>query len=146
MVVNQSSENRTQSCRSSALFEMLVLVPDLVIGVRWRWCEYEDMTSQGVPSIPSMRLVPEPESEEAEVALAARSPWTNPELGHRHRLGGEPSLLATPAPSCPGCGVEMTFYGQLDSINDEICLADAGVCTVWICFDCYEAVARIEST
>ncbi len=96
--------------------------------------------------IPPIRLVPQPESEEAEAALEAKSPWTIAGLGHRHRLGGEPSLLSTPAPSCPGCAAQMTFYGQLDSINDEICLADAGVCTVWICFDCYEAEARIEST
>ena len=109
-------------------------------------CQHDSVTHQGPPSIPPIRLVPQPENEEAKVALEAKSPWTTPELGRRHRLGGEPSHLSTPAPSCPECRTEMWFYGQLDSINDEISLADAGVVTVWICFDCYEATARIDST
>lgn len=46
---------------------------------------------------------------------------------------------------CGACSEQTTFYGQLDSINDEICLADAGVVTVWVCFSCFDAQARIES-
>jgi hypothetical protein len=39
----------------------------------------------------------------------------------------------------------MTFYGQLDSINQDILIADAGIVMVFICFDCFEAQAVIES-
>lgn len=31
------------------------------------------------------------------------------------------------------------------SISDEICVADTGMVTVWICFGCFEAQARIET-
>ncbi|MEA2311420.1 MAG: hypothetical protein QOE28_1388 [Solirubrobacteraceae bacterium] len=39
----------------------------------------------------------------------------------------------------------MTFYGQLDSIGDDFALADAGVVEVFVCFDCFEAAARVSS-
>ena len=38
----------------------------------------------------------------------------------------------------------MTFYGQLDSISDEIVLADVGLVFVFVCFDCGEATAFIQ--
>ena len=40
----------------------------------------------------------------------------------------------------------MTFYGQLDSINDEFVIADVGVVLVFLCFDCFEAAAQVAST
>jgi hypothetical protein len=40
----------------------------------------------------------------------------------------------------------MTFYGQLDSLNDDVVLADAGVLLVFVCFDCFEAAALVAST
>jgi hypothetical protein len=39
----------------------------------------------------------------------------------------------------------MTFYGQLDSINDDICIADCGMVYVFICFECYKSIAIIQS-
>lgn len=39
----------------------------------------------------------------------------------------------------------MTFYGRLDSLNDEITLADVGVLLVFVCFDCFEAAAMVRS-
>jgi hypothetical protein len=39
----------------------------------------------------------------------------------------------------------MTFYGQLDSINDDIIIADCGMIYVFLCFDCYEVTAKIQS-
>ena len=39
----------------------------------------------------------------------------------------------------------MTFYGQLDSINDEFMIADVGIVRVFVCFDCFEAHATVES-
>jgi hypothetical protein len=40
----------------------------------------------------------------------------------------------------------MSFYGQLDSINDEYDLADCGVISVFVCFDCYETKSVLSST
>ncbi len=39
----------------------------------------------------------------------------------------------------------MTFYGQLDSVGDDICIADAGMVFVFLCFDCFEAAAMVQS-
>lgn len=40
----------------------------------------------------------------------------------------------------------MTFYGQLDSLNDQVVLADVGVVLVFVCFDCFESAATIASS
>jgi hypothetical protein len=95
--------------------------------------------------IPAFRLVAEPLSPEAEAAAGFE--WASPEVGTRHRLGGEPegALNAGEPPACPLCYQEMTFYGQLDSIGDDISLADAGVVLVYVCFDCFEAKAIVAS-
>ena len=95
--------------------------------------------------VPPFQLIPEPLNDQAARSLEAGFEWAAPEVGTRHRLGGEPSQQSMPEPSCSSCSARMTFYGQLDSISDEICLADAGLVTVWVCFDCFEAQARIES-
>jgi hypothetical protein len=39
----------------------------------------------------------------------------------------------------------MTFYGQLDSLNDDFCIADAGFVYVFVCFECSEAAAMVDS-
>ena len=39
----------------------------------------------------------------------------------------------------------MTFYGQLDSIKDEFCIADAGLIYVFACLECNEVKAVIET-
>ena len=39
----------------------------------------------------------------------------------------------------------MTFYGQLDSINDEFRLGDCGMVYVFVCFDCIEVTSLIQS-
>ncbi|MEA3215583.1 MAG: hypothetical protein QOJ19_1739 [Acidimicrobiia bacterium] len=102
-------------------------------------------------AIPPFRLIPEPLTEEATELPGFK--WAGPETGKRHRLGGEPSFLQQAAhPTCSSCGQEMTFYGQLDSINDEIVLADAGLVFVFVCFhcfcvcfDCFTSTAFIQS-
>jgi hypothetical protein len=48
-------------------------------------------------------------------------------------------------PRCSECGEPMTFYGQLDSINDDIALADCGLLYVFVCFDDFTAVAFVQS-
>lgn len=94
--------------------------------------------------VPAFRLVPEPLTEEAAELPGFK--WADPDIGTRHRLGGEPSFLQ-PAdhPRCDQCGEVMSFYGQLDSINDEFILADAGLVFVFVCFDCYTSKSFIQS-
>jgi hypothetical protein len=95
-------------------------------------------------SIPPIKLVPEPLTDEARNLLKFK--WAPKEIGTRHRLGGEPHFLQNEqGPSCPAGHGRMTFYGQLDSINDDICIADCGMIYVFICFDCHEATAIVHS-
>ncbi|MCP3877272.1 MAG: hypothetical protein GY701_02590 [Sulfitobacter sp.] len=96
-----------------------------------------------VAVIPAFRLVPEPLTPDAAELPSFK--WADAAAGTRHQIGGEPSLIAEDEfPSC-GCGTTMTFYGQLDSINDEFCIADAGLVAVFVCFDCFEARAVVSS-
>jgi hypothetical protein len=39
----------------------------------------------------------------------------------------------------------MSFYGQLDSINDDIVLADAGLVYVFVGFNDFSAQAVVQS-
>ncbi len=95
-------------------------------------------------SIPPFRLRPEPLSPEAEQLPLFE--WAPDEVGRRHQLGGEPSWLQGDAtPVCGECGERMTFFGQLDSINDDIVLADAGLVYVFVCFNDFQAQAIVQS-
>jgi hypothetical protein len=94
--------------------------------------------------IPEIPLVPQPETEPARRALGFK--WAGDEMGKRHKLGGRPDWIqGDVTPDCPACDAEMTFYGQLDSIGDSVCLADCGMVYVFVCFDCYETTAVIQS-
>ena len=67
-------------------------------------------------------------------------------IGTRHQLGGEPTYIqAKIHPVCPDCKEKMTFYAQLDSINDEFCIADCGMIYVFVCLECNTVEAFIES-
>jgi len=93
--------------------------------------------------IPPFRLTPEPLTDEA----AALPPfkWAGEDIGRRHRLGGSPDFIQSSYfPQC-SCGKEMTFYAQLDSINDEIILADCGMIYVFVCFYCFETKSVLQS-
>lgn len=66
--------------------------------------------------------------------------------GKRNKLGGEPDWIqGDNTPSCPSCGKRMTFYGQLDSVNDRIMIDDAGMIYVFYCFDCGVTSALAQS-
>ncbi len=39
----------------------------------------------------------------------------------------------------------MTFYGQLDSVGDTICLADVGMIYIFVCFDCFTTRSVLQS-
>jgi hypothetical protein len=94
--------------------------------------------------IPPFRLIPEPLSEEAVSLPKFR--WASSEIGTRHQLGGDPKIIQRSKwPKCGECGEEMTFYGQLDSINDEFNLADCGIILVFVCFNCYTTHSFIQS-
>jgi hypothetical protein len=86
--------------------------------------------------IPEIPLRPEPTSSEAQESLGFR--WAPSQVGQRHKLGGWPDWLASPdVPNCETCYSLMTFYGQLDSIGDNIVLADCGIVFVFVCFECF---------
>ena len=94
--------------------------------------------------IPEIPLVPQPETDAARQALGFR--WAGPEMGKRHKLGGAPAWIQNDdTPQCPDCQNAMTFYGQLDSVGDDVCLADCGMIYVFVCFDCYECQAILQS-
>ncbi len=94
--------------------------------------------------IPPFALVPKPLDEEA--ASLEPFKWAREEIGKRHQLGGEPEVIsAEDWPKCASCRERMTFYGQLDSINDDICIADCGLICVFLCFDCFEVQALVHS-
>jgi hypothetical protein len=94
--------------------------------------------------IPPFRLVLEPITHEAAALPGFR--WAAEGVGERHRLGGKPeSVQPVEYPACPDCAKLMTFYGQLDSLNDEYCIGDVGLVYVFLCFDCLTAQAVVDS-
>ena len=94
-------------------------------------------------TIPPFKLVPEPLNDAAAALPGFK--W-NKDMGGRHRLGGAPEFLQEDEwPKCRDCGEEMSFYGQLDSINDEFCIADCGIIYVFVCFDCLETASVLQS-
>jgi hypothetical protein len=95
-------------------------------------------------AIPEFRLRVEPTTPEAAAALGFEA--AGDEVGTRHRLAGAPTWLQDDeTPTCRDCGEPMTFYGQLDSIGDDICIADVGLVYVFVCFNDFEARAVLQS-
>ncbi len=98
----------------------------------------------GLREIPPFRLIAEPLNDEAAALEGFK--WAGGDIGRRHRLGGRPDAIqGIEYPKCPACGEEMNFYAQLDSINDEFVLGDAGKVYVFVCFYCAEASAEVQS-
>jgi hypothetical protein len=96
-------------------------------------------------AIPKFSLKPIPMDDNARQLQPFQ--WASPEVGNRHQLGGTPSFLQKAnIPTCPICRKEMTFYAQLDSINDEFIIADCGMIYVFVCFDCNSVVSFIQSS
>src|SRR5262245_55655773 len=96
--------------------------------------------------IPAFKLIPEPLSEEA-IKLPGFK-WAGEGVGKRHQLGGKPTRWIDdeqPWPCCPHCKEKMTFYAQLDSINDEFNVADACLIYVFLCFNCNEVFATLNT-
>ncbi|MBE2320774.1 hypothetical protein DVA67_032745 [Solirubrobacter sp. CPCC 204708] len=94
--------------------------------------------------IPEFRVRLEPVGADARAVLGFAA--AADEVGHRHQLGGRPTWLQDDqTPTCRDCGERMTFYGQLDSIGDDISLADVGMVYVFVCFNDFEARAILQS-
>ncbi|MGC2775452.1 MAG: DUF1963 domain-containing protein [Bradyrhizobium sp.] len=94
--------------------------------------------------IPPFKLDPVPLNEAARELPGFK--WAPKDVGKRHQLGGEPQFIQQENwPKCPSGHGLMTFYAQLDSINDELSLADCGMIYVFICYDCFSAVSVVQS-
>ena len=92
--------------------------------------------------IPEIKLKIDPQTREAEDVVGFE--W-NSEVGDRSELGGEPDWEQSEEwPLC--CEKKMTFYGQLDSIGDDVCLADCGMIYVFVCFDCFSVNSVLQSS
>lgn len=96
-------------------------------------------------SIPPFRLLAKPLNEEARIMPKFK--WAPDIIGTRHKLGGCPDFIQKEMkPFCSSCGNEMTFYAQLDSLNDDYVIADCGMIYVYICFECVEVMSFIQSS
>jgi hypothetical protein len=94
--------------------------------------------------IPPFRLVPKPKNDEAKQLPTFK--WADDEIGTRHQLGGSPNFLQEETwPLCPECSRKMLFYAQLDSLNDEFCIADCGMIYIFLCLNCNEVHSFIQS-
>jgi len=94
--------------------------------------------------IPQFKLTPEPQEEAAEGLPSFE--YAADEVGRRHQLGGDPQFLQEAEwPECPDCNKQMSFYAQLDSISDDIVIADCGMVFVFVCLDCNETKSIIQS-
>ncbi len=94
--------------------------------------------------VPPFRLQCVPLDDDA--ATLPKFKWAGKGIGERSKLGGEPDFIqGDETPQCPGCRMPMTFYAQLDSLDDDIMLADCGMIYVFVCFDCNETVSILQS-
>lgn len=93
--------------------------------------------------IPPFCLMPEPASDVAASmfgGMMKRYP-----LAKGHRLGGQPQFIdQDETPRC-AFGTPMSFYAQLDSLDEEYMLADRGMIYVFVCFNCFETKAVLQS-
>jgi hypothetical protein len=93
---------------------------------------------------PEIKLKMVPGTEEAK-SIIGYTPALE-EIGTRHKLGGVPDYVQEEDwPKCPSCHSKMSFYGQLDSVGSNMTIADCGMIYVFLCFDCYEAKAIVQS-
>ena len=94
--------------------------------------------------IPPLKLQRVPLNEEA--ASLPGFEWAGGDIGDRSKLGGAPDFIqGDETPICPVCRRKMTFYAQLDSMSDDVMLADCGMIYVFACFDCLETAAILQS-
>ncbi|MES0864214.1 hypothetical protein ABLN87_17825 [Ruegeria sp. SCPT10] len=94
--------------------------------------------------IPEIPLVMQATTMEAEREIGFK--WADASVGRRSKIGGKPDLVQDGCRQvCKSCGSEMTFYAQIDSVGDEVCLADVGMVYVFVCFDCFTSESFVQS-
>ena len=99
---------------------------------------------KGTLRLPEIPLALNPATPEARAAAGFK--WAAGNVGRRHKLGGSPDWIqGAEVLTCPDCKQAMTFYGQLDSVGDQVTLADAGMIYVFVCFDCYTTTSVLQS-
>ncbi len=102
------------------------------------------MSHEKRKEIPPFKLVPQPLNDSARAL--PKFQWAGDDIGTRHKLGGKPDFIQNLIiPKCSDCGEDMTFYAQLDSINDEFCIADCGMIYVFVCLECNTVESFIGS-
>ena len=99
------------------------------------------MTS--VRQLPEIALQLKPATASGEAAIGFR--WADGNIGLRSKIGGLPNWIqGEEIPIC-SCGNPMSFYGQLDSVGDSICIADCGMIYTFVCFDCFTSASVLQS-
>jgi hypothetical protein len=93
--------------------------------------------------IPEIPLKPDPRTPEAKAAVGFE--YVGPPIGTRSKIGGVPDWIQSPVDvQCDGCRTAMSFYAQIDSVGDNVILADCGLVYVFVCFDCYESKSIVQ--
>jgi hypothetical protein len=97
--------------------------------------------------LPEFKLTANP-TDQAARELQFNS-WSDPEIGTRHKLGGKPDFIQSATwPKCKSCHDDMSFYCQVDSLNDsngEYDIGDCGMIYTFFCFDCNQAESIVQS-
>jgi hypothetical protein len=94
--------------------------------------------------LPEIPLVINPSTPEARASVGFK--WAGRGAGRRSKIGGAPDWIQKPSVPICTCGKPMTFYAQVDSVGDSIVLADLGMIYVFVCFDCFETHAVLQSS
>ena len=93
--------------------------------------------------LPEIGIRLDPATPEAKAAIGFE--YAGLDVGKRSKFGGKPDWIqGDDTPKC-SCGENMTFYGQLDSIGDSVCLADCGMIYIFVCFGCYHTKSVLQT-
>lgn len=99
--------------------------------------------------IPEIPIELRPPSDSAKAAIGFKYAGADSQgriVGERSKFGGTPDWLQSDSvPNCSHCRTPMTFYAQLDSIGDSVCIADCGMIYIFLCFDCFQPTAIVHS-
>ena len=93
--------------------------------------------------IPEIALKLDPQTPEAKAAIGFE--YTESLIGTRSKIGGAPDWMQSPVDvQCDFCRTSMSFYAQIDSVGDNVILADCGMIYVFVCFGCFESKSLVQ--